>query len=119
MGWGFVMTHRQFLTWQEWLAEQWNTPSRTDHYLMRVALRCHQAALHGSSEAAKVTEDDQRVRFTRQRRKRKEEGGQEHTTESPAIKPLSQETKVAITKSEWRRRMGGAPISSTPPPKEK
>jgi hypothetical protein len=28
------MTHRQFVTWQVWLAEQWNNPSRSDYYAM-------------------------------------------------------------------------------------
>jgi len=31
------MTHREFRTWHEWLKIQWNTPSRTDHYLMKIA----------------------------------------------------------------------------------
>lgn len=30
-------THRQHLTWVEWLEAQWNRPDRTDHYLMQVA----------------------------------------------------------------------------------
>lgn len=31
------LTHRQFLTWQEWLGLEWNRPNRADHYSMRVA----------------------------------------------------------------------------------
>lgn len=31
------MTHRQFMAWMEWLAEQWNVPSRSDAYQMQVA----------------------------------------------------------------------------------
>lgn len=27
-------THRQYLLWMEWLGQQWNKPSRTDHYIM-------------------------------------------------------------------------------------
>jgi len=37
MGWCGPMTHRQFEVWQEWLNQQWNKPSRTDHYLLRIA----------------------------------------------------------------------------------
>ncbi len=29
------MTNRQYLAWQEWMAEDMNHPSRTDHYIMR------------------------------------------------------------------------------------
>jgi hypothetical protein len=36
LGWG-PLTHREFVTWQAWLDEQWNKPSRTDFYLMRIA----------------------------------------------------------------------------------
>lgn len=31
------MSHREFLSWQEWLREEWNRPNRTDHYLLRIA----------------------------------------------------------------------------------
>lgn len=31
------MTYREFLVWVDWLNEQWNRPSRTDHYLMQIA----------------------------------------------------------------------------------
>lgn len=37
MGWPGPMTHRQFLVWTAWLKEQWNSPNRTDHYLMLLA----------------------------------------------------------------------------------
>lgn len=30
------MTNRQFLAWQLWQREEWNRPSRTDHYLMNL-----------------------------------------------------------------------------------
>lgn len=30
-------TNRQYLAWLAWLDKQWNEPSRTDYYLMRVA----------------------------------------------------------------------------------
>lgn len=31
------VTYREFLTWQAWLNNQWNEPSRTDYYLMQIA----------------------------------------------------------------------------------
>lgn len=30
------MTHRQFVEWGEWLRQQWNVPSRADHYVMQL-----------------------------------------------------------------------------------
>jgi hypothetical protein len=32
-----AMTHREFLTWQAWFAEQWSVPSREDYYLAQIA----------------------------------------------------------------------------------
>jgi hypothetical protein len=33
------MTHRQYRIWHHWIGEQWNNPSRSDHYLMLIALQ--------------------------------------------------------------------------------
>lgn len=30
-------THRQYQVWMRWLSDEWNRPSRTDHYLMQLA----------------------------------------------------------------------------------
>jgi hypothetical protein len=31
------MTHKQYMAWLAWLADQWNQPSRSDAYAMQVA----------------------------------------------------------------------------------
>lgn len=31
-------THREYLMWMAWRQLEWNRPSRTDHYLMQIAL---------------------------------------------------------------------------------
>jgi hypothetical protein len=31
------ISHREFLLWCDYLDEEWNTPSRSDHYLMQIA----------------------------------------------------------------------------------
>lgn len=31
-------SHRQYLTTLEWLDKEWDTPNRTDHYLMQIAV---------------------------------------------------------------------------------
>jgi hypothetical protein len=36
-GWDGPMTHRQFLLMQQFQQESWNSPNRTDHYLMAIA----------------------------------------------------------------------------------
>lgn len=40
MGWPGPMTERQFITWQAWLREEYNNPSRADYYAMEVARAC-------------------------------------------------------------------------------
>lgn len=51
------MTHRQFMAWQWWLAEQWNQPDRSDHYLMQLA------AAQDAKEGPKHL-NDYRLRFS-------------------------------------------------------
>jgi hypothetical protein len=31
-----IHTHRQYRTWMVWLENEWNNPSRNDHYLMQI-----------------------------------------------------------------------------------
>jgi len=58
MGWEGPVTWRQFEVWQAWLDMQWNEPSRSDWYLMRVAANVLRAA--GDKDA---TEEKMRLRF--------------------------------------------------------
>ena len=32
-------THRQYLAWLEFLEEEWNRPTKLEHYLMQIALQ--------------------------------------------------------------------------------
>lgn len=48
------MTARQFDVWETWLQNEWNKPSRTDHYLMKLI------ACWGKEGA---TEEDCRIKF--------------------------------------------------------
>ena len=65
MGWPGPMTHRQYLLWRVWSQEQWNRPSRSDHYLMAVAreLRALPHLVWGE-QPPESTLDDLRVSFT-------------------------------------------------------
>ena len=64
-----------------WLNEQWNKPSRTDYYLMRIAQRVHQQW----NNKTVVGVDDQRVQF-----------------EMKKVVELTQEEKVARSKAIWK-----------------
>lgn len=37
MGWHGPLTHRQFICWSYWLAQQWQTPTRDNFYQMQIA----------------------------------------------------------------------------------
>jgi hypothetical protein len=65
-----------------WLREQWNRPSRTDHYLMLIAKRLAQ---QWSKEA--VTLDSQELKF--------------EFKKVPVKKEPTQEDKVARSKAIW------------------
>lgn len=80
-------TESRLLIALAWLKEQWNKPSRTDHYLMRIAQRAHQWTKGNS------TLKDQIVNF-----------------EFKKIRsiPLTQEERVARSKAIW---IGGVEAS--------
>ena len=57
------VSHREFLLWCEWLRLQWNEPSRTDHYLMAVALELRLIRESFSQTPRPVSLDQMRVKF--------------------------------------------------------
>jgi len=61
-----------------WMDDQWENPSRSDHYLMRIAQRVQQT---WSKE--KISLEDQKISFKRK-------------------KALTQEEKIAQSKAAWR-----------------
>ena len=60
------LTYRQFLTWFEWLEMQWNLPTRTDHYLMQIALLLIQAH---SADSSSVGLDTLKIKFSEAKKK--------------------------------------------------
>lgn len=54
------ITYREFLAWQRYLDEDWNRPSRTDWYLMQIALRLRQAWFKNGGKAQL---SEERLRF--------------------------------------------------------
>lgn len=51
-------THREFKIADAWLDEQWYSPSRSDHFLMRIAQRVQQVL---SKNPSKITLEHQEV----------------------------------------------------------
>lgn len=86
------MTHRQFCVWRAWLDEQWNRPSRSDYYAMRVAQRCHQAIARHPHQ---ITVDDQRIQFLRRDDK----------------EPVKETVKES--QGRWLNMVGMSPIRAT------
>lgn len=75
-------TERYLRTVIEWLNQQWNKPSRSDYYMMRVAQRVQQ-----QWSKKPISIDDQKL-----------------TLKVVKTRPLSREEKIARSKAVW---MGG------------
>ena len=54
------MGHAEYLKWLDWLDDQWNTPDRTDHYLMQVSANIFQSQ---SRNPTKIRSDQFRIKF--------------------------------------------------------
>lgn len=86
-------THREYLTWMQYLDNQWNQPSRSDHYLMQLAAEVHRVPYAFGKKNSKVQTKDKQIKFITPTRKPKQ--------------PLSQERIDEITrqaKARWRTR---------------
>jgi hypothetical protein len=57
------MTHREFLTWNEWLKTQLNTPSRADFYVMRVAAEIRKIYYSITNTKSKVDVNDFKMKI--------------------------------------------------------
>lgn len=53
-------THREYRTWVRWMQDEWNNPSRSDYYLMRISQRLIQT---NSKTPDKHTLDEQKIPF--------------------------------------------------------
>lgn len=91
------MTHRQYVVWQAWLDMQWEIPSRSDHYLMRIAFEACRANQR-IKRPNKVKIDDFRVKFTRKDDKRKV-SIVEHRT--PEEEQAARDKAAAMSKGRW------------------
>lgn len=80
-------THREYLAWEQWLDEEENLPSTSDHYLMRIAQRVGQIF---RKDSHKVTLEDQKITFQR----------------VAPPKPLTRKEAAARAKEGWFSRLG-------------
>lgn len=62
MGWSGTMTHRQFIVWKKWLHDEWERPSRSDKYIMRLTYIVDNMF---TQPANLPPEDNYRLKYTR------------------------------------------------------
>ena len=94
MGWPGPMTHRQYLSWQAWLSEEWNYPSRSDNYLMAIRADIHR---FGAKDQHKIHPKDFKLEFDlKQQKVLTEEEKEQH---KKRVADMSQKV--------WVHRVGG------------
>lgn len=76
------VSHRDYKTWLAWEREQWNEPSRTDHYLMQIA-----QAVYATKSRTAMALDRFKVPFKFLHRRMRSD--------------QDQATMTQITKSRW------------------
>lgn len=91
-------TNRQFEVWRRWLAARWNSPDRTDHYLMQVAAEVRRGRV---KNPASVSVDDLKLPF-------------KVVAADPP--PPSPESASARSKAGWSAALGGVTVTKNPPP---
>ena len=74
-------THREYLTWIAWLDEQWGKPSRSDNYLMQIAVEV-QRVLSKSPNSIQLKH--KLLRFV-----------------EPVLTTMAPEAQVAASKAKW------------------
>jgi hypothetical protein len=85
MGWSGPLTHRQYVAWSEFLADEMEVPSRSDYYAMSIV-----------AEIRSLFNKNVRLEHCRLRFRRK--------GERPKV---SKETAAAWSKAAWGARLGG------------
>lgn len=93
---------------RDWLIEQWNSPNRTDHYLMSIACEVRRViptlgvAMGNDQDISQIKIADLRLKFDSE----DEEPAKEETTDE--ITPLSPEDPSTILEKEvWVSLAGG------------
>ena len=92
MGWHGPVTLRQYMVWMAWLDEDYNHPTRTDFYLMQVALD----AIRPWTKQ-KLTLADFKLEFGKASRRE-------------SRKPTVEE--IEANKLQWAKALGGKDMNS-------
>ena len=74
-------THREYLTWIAWLDEQWNKPSKTDSYLMQIAMEVDRVL---SNNPNSIQMKHKLLKFV-----------------EPVLSTMSPEQKLVASKAKW------------------
>jgi hypothetical protein len=103
MGWAGLITHRQFLAWQEWLAQDLDRPSRSDHYLMQAAAEARRCWV---KEPNKVRIEDMRLEFKANAQPTKVQDDPDVEGPRPLTRQQVDKARVAINRARWEGKVG-------------
>lgn len=110
------MTHRQYVGWLAWLDLQWDTPNRTDHYLMALRAEVRRGWIR---DPASVDDNAMRLVFNRTEALQVpsnvsvEEDGLEPPLSviSPRSREQAERESMSMSKARWLSSIGkGKPI---------
>ncbi len=96
------MTNRQFETWQEWLRQDMNRPSRADHYVMRLTREVTLPHLREGVSPSELSEYVLKFGLKQVETPKPEELAK---TDGPPI--MTEETILAAQKQMAIAKMGG------------
>lgn len=94
MGWGRLITHRQFRTELAWEREELNNPSLTDQYIMQLTLEVRRVISMWTKNPGSMKMEGVRLKF----KDRSEFTGPMTKQETDAV--------TARSKANWARRLG-------------
>ncbi len=83
------VTHREYLTWEVWLDEEWDKPSRSDNYLMQIAMEVERVL---SKNPNKIQMKSKLLKFV-----------------APVVPNLNPEARLAQSKAVWSAVTGKKP----------
>lgn len=92
-------TERQLSAWLRWLDDEYENPSRTDWYLMRIAQRIQQFQQAFGKSAQPISMEDQKVKFE-----------SADLTQKESLQKDSSQNKdrQALSKSSWISAVSGS-----------
>ncbi len=93
------MTRRELLAWIEYISQDWNKPSRTDHYIMQLSSILVQ--IMGSKKSSQSI-DKYKIKFSSSKNK------------SSSKRQLTREEAASLAKGRWIALVGKPTIVQIP-----